>query len=131
MNPYYLDKAKTLKMEGNSYEKIRNYLSNSGVSDEEISSIFRFLDNEEIDLLYRKQKLASARNQLIGSLLIFCLGFGFNIYRLGNEESLDILSLLIPSSILIGFYANYKKIKTKTFSAYQIIQEERRGKKDR
>lgn len=131
MNPYYLDKAKTLKMEGNSYEKIRNYLSNSGVSDEQISSIFRFLDNEEIDQLYRKQKFASARNQVIVALVVFSLGFGFNIYRLGNDESLDILSLLLPTSILIGLFANYRRIKIKTFSAYQIIREEKRIKLDR
>jgi hypothetical protein len=125
MTEFYLEKARQLKREGNSFAVIRTYLQNVGIAEDEIKSTFRMLDDEEIHELYQKQQLSKARNELIISSILFGIGISFNIYRFGTGESIDAFTLPIATSIFVTFLIKYKRISGKTYTAAQILRENR------
>lgn len=128
MTEYTLEKARQLKLEGNDFSKIRIYLSNAGISDDDISEIFRKIDNEEIHELNRKQQISKARTELIASIIFIIIGLSFNSYRVYNDEGINLFSILIPISTFIYALNKYKRTLNTSFTPSKILKYNRRNK---
>lgn len=126
MTEYDLEKARQLKSEGNDFSQIRTYLTNLGLSDNEISQVFRIIDDEEINMLRRKQQVSKARAELIGSLIFLILGIAFNIYRINQSEGFEVFSVTIPLTTFVFMYLKYKRMSNTNFTTSQILKYNRR-----
>ncbi|MFY0651925.1 MAG: hypothetical protein JXQ96_07830 [Cyclobacteriaceae bacterium] len=120
---YIIEQAVKLKEEGYDFGKIRAYLSNAGHSNDDISSVFKIMDEREIHDLQFNQRLNTARVQLIASLVLTCAGVIYNLYRFGLEDKIDFIILLIPLSIFVAAYYSFKSIRAKRYTAKSILFE--------
>jgi hypothetical protein len=108
--------SKRLKEEGNDYGEIRSRLKVSGFQDDEITSAFKLMDEQEILELLMIQKLKTARTKLIVSIVLTIAIVTYNIYRFGLEDKIDFLILLLPLSIFGASYYSFRSIKSKNES---------------
>lgn len=129
MNTFLLDKARLLRIQGYDHGSIRKYLSNSGISNNEIKSILRKLDTDEIHELHLKQKVQKSRTQLMVALVIFLVGLIFNIHQYSLQGNFDIMTLFIPIALLIAAYIRYKAIKNKRYTTAQILRDNSKARR--
>ena len=105
--------AKELKREGIDYGEIRLRLKDSGFQDDEITSTFKLMDEQEIEGLLMIQRLKTARIKLIVSIVLTLAIVAYNIYRFGLEDKIDFLILLLPLSIFGASYYSFRSLKSK------------------
>ncbi|MFT7032294.1 MAG: hypothetical protein ACJA2S_000793 [Cyclobacteriaceae bacterium] len=109
--------SKKLKSEGIDYGEIRSRLKDSDFQDDEITSAFKLMDEQEVEELLISQKLKTARAKLIISIVLTIAIVVYNIYRFGLEDEIDFLILLLPLSIFGASYYSFRSIKSKNKSA--------------
>ena len=125
MNDFLLDKARQLKEEGYDYGKIRTYLSNAGHKPQEITTAFRYLDDEEIHHLYQRQQLAQLRVAIFIGLVPTMFGIGYIVYEYLTYGTLSVIPL-IPIGFLSVVYYKYHRIRNLRFTAREIMNEEKK-----
>lgn len=105
--------SKKLKAEGIDYGEIRSRLKDSDFQDDEITSAFKLMDEQEVEELLIGQKLKTARTKLIVSIVLTVGIVIYNIYRFGLEDKIDFLILLLPLSIFGASYYSFRSIKSR------------------
>ena len=125
MPPFLLEKARKLKREGHDYGKIRMFLSNEGYEPQAITSVFRHLDEEEVHGLYRQQQITQLKIGAFVSLVPSILGVCYVVYQYITFQTVEVITLL-PLGFLLVVYRNYQRIKTRRFTTYEIMKEEKR-----
>lgn len=108
--------SKKLKAEGIDYGEIRSMLKGAGFQEEEITSAFKLMDEQEVEELLMTQKLKTARTKLIVSIVLTIAIVVYNIYRFGLEDEIDFIILLLPLSIFGASYYSFRAIKSKNES---------------
>ncbi len=107
------------------YAKIRDYLSAQGYESDRISRVFAQLDNEEIDFLYRQQRISNLRTYFIASLIIDVIAIIYTILRY-PEDGLQPIILLPPLTLTAWTYMRYKKVSAETYTTSKILRENRK-----
>jgi hypothetical protein len=119
-----IDELVREKMGGKSYSEIRSGLSASGLSEKEVSSIIRQVDEKVLQETAKRGQIASARSWYMAGLILAIAGlilailFNAGIYF----ESAPALVVYSPffAGILLMFYGrmqqrrNYSKQQSKT-----------------
>jgi hypothetical protein len=105
--------AKKLKQEGKDFGDIRLRLKDAGFEEDDITSAFKLMDEQEIVEMLMIQKLKIARTKLIVSIVLTIAIVAYNIFRFGLEDKIDFLILLLPLSIFGASYYSFRSIKSK------------------
>ncbi|MBR06611.1 MAG: hypothetical protein CMP48_02910 [Rickettsiales bacterium] len=122
MDNSLIEKAKKYRSEGYDHGTIRRYLSNEGYEPSSITSALKQMDNEEILMVYGRQKRNEALNKLIISIIITLISMSYALYHFVKTGSVDTWAVAVFVGS-IGSAIYHYRLRTEETSTREIFRK--------